>query len=136
MTSRSTQAVVHVVAHRQAHGGDLAAILVQREAGDVALIFEGAVALVDVEIVGLGVVGHQQVGLAVVVHVDKDGGEAVVSAGIGDAGFHADVGKGAVAVVVEEVVGLALQSARAAHHGNAVQLAEGESDAAVVGRVG
>ena len=60
-------AVVLIVAGSDAHGGDLAAVFIQREAGDVALVVEGAVALVDVEEVGLGVVADQQVGFAVAV---------------------------------------------------------------------
>jgi hypothetical protein len=87
------QAVVLVVARGNAHGGDLAAVLVQREARRVALVVEGAVALVDVEKVGLGVVAHQQVGLAVAVERGKDGGEAVVVFLVFDAGLHGRVGK-------------------------------------------
>ena len=47
------EAVVLVVAGGNAHGGDFAAILVEREAGNIALIVEGAVAFIDVEEVGL-----------------------------------------------------------------------------------
>ena len=45
-------AVVLVVADGEAHIGDLAAALVDGETGDVGVVFEGAVALVDVEVVG------------------------------------------------------------------------------------
>ena len=66
------QAVVLVVARGDAHGGDLAPVFIQREARDVAVVLEGAVAFVDIEIVGLGVVADDQVGLAVAVDGDKD----------------------------------------------------------------
>ena len=90
------QAVVLVVAGGNAHGRDLAPVLVQREAGHIALVVEGAVALVDVEEIGLGVVAHHQVRLAVAVDVDKDGGEAVVAVLVFHAGLAGHVGKRAV----------------------------------------
>ena len=46
-------------------------------------------------------------------------------------GVRTDVGEGAVAVVAEEVVGLALEAVRAAHDVDAAEGAEGEGDAAV-----
>ena len=97
------------------------------------MILERAVALVDVEIVGLGVVGDQQVHFAVVVHVHKNRCEAVIGAGIGHSGLDAHIGKRAVAVVVEQVVGLPLQPVRAAHHRYAVQLAERKRNRSIVG---
>ena len=65
------KAVVLVVADGDAHGGGLAAVLVEGVTGGVAGVFEGAVAFVDVEIVGGGVVADEEVGLAVVVDVDE-----------------------------------------------------------------
>ena len=82
---RSSRPLLLVVADGDAHGRGFAAILVQRVAGGVAVVFEGAVAFVDVEVVGRGVVGDQQVDFAVVVQVDEDGGEAVVAVGVADA---------------------------------------------------
>ena len=114
------QAVVHVVAYGQAHGCDLAALVVQRKAGDIALIFKRAVALINVEVVGLGVVGHQQIDFAVVIYIHKDRSESVVGVLVGDAGFLANVCKGSVAIVVEEMIRLALQTVRAAHYGRSV----------------
>ena len=114
MLKTSTLPVVLVVADGDAHGGGFAAGRVERVAGGVAVVLEGAVALVDVEIVGRGVVADQQVGLAVVVDVDEDGAEAVVAGLVGHAGLFADVGKSAVAVVVEQMIGLAVEAARAA----------------------
>ncbi len=117
-------AVVLVVAYGDPHGCGFAAVLVQGIAGGVAVVFKGAVAFVDVEVVGGGVVGHQQVYFAVVVEVDEDRGESVVAVGIADSGFLADIGEGAVAVVVEEMVVLSFEPAGAAHHVDAAELAE------------
>ena len=72
------QAVVLVVACGNAHRSDLAAILVQRKARDIALIVERAVTFIDVEKVRLRVVPHHEVRLAVIIDVDKDRGETVV----------------------------------------------------------
>ena len=56
---------------------------------------------------------------------DKDRRESVVLVLVFNAGFGRHIGKSAVAVVVEQVVGLALQAARAAVDGGAAVLAEG-----------
>ena len=61
-----------VVADGDAHGGRFAAALVERVAGGKAGVLEGAVTFVEVEIIGSGVVGDQQVGLAIAVDVDED----------------------------------------------------------------
>ena len=107
-------AVVLEVADRNAHRRGFAPRLVQRVAGGVAHVFKGAVAFVEIEIVRRGVVAHQQVGLAVVVDVDKHRAQAVVAGLVGHAGLVAYVGKSPVAVVVEEMIGFALQAARTA----------------------
>src|ERR1700733_7653414 len=67
-------AVVLVVPDSDPHGRGFAAVLIQGVSGGVAVIFEGAVAFVDVEVIGRGVVGYQQVYLAVVVQVHEDRG--------------------------------------------------------------
>ena len=65
-------AVVLVVAGGNAHGRNLAAVVVERETRQVAVVFKGAVALVDVEIVGCGVIAHHEVWLAVALQINKD----------------------------------------------------------------
>src|SRR3569833_552845 len=45
--------VVFVVAGGDAHGGDFSAVLVESEAGHIALVVEGAVTFIDVEEVRL-----------------------------------------------------------------------------------
>src|SRR6185437_4750536 len=47
------EAVVLIIPGGNAHGGDFAAVFVKGEAGDIALVVEGAVPFVDVEEVGL-----------------------------------------------------------------------------------
>jgi len=56
-------------------------------AGDIALIIEDAVPFVDAEEVGHGIVADDDVGFAVVVHVDEDGGESVVIVLVFNAGI-------------------------------------------------
>src|SRR5208337_2153894 len=103
-------------AHGDAHRGDLASILVQRESGDIALVVKSSISLVDVKKVRLRVIPHNQVGLAVGVEGNKDGGEAEILVPILDTRFDSDVGEGPVAVVVKEMIGLPGQAARAAIH--------------------
>ena len=90
-----------------------------------ANFFECSVALVEVHVVGGGVVADEEVDFAIVVNVDKDRAEAVVAGLVGHAGFLADIGKGAVAVVMKEMVGLALEAARATCDGLTTEGAEG-----------
>ena len=58
----------------------------------------------------------KQIEFAVIVEVRPDRGEAVALLRIGDAGLLRDIGEGSVAVVVVEIVGRALEAARAALH--------------------
>ncbi len=116
-------AVAIVVADGDSHGGLLASVAAQGQAGDEAYVFEGAVVAVAVEVAGDGIISDYQVEPAVVVYIDEDGGEAIVPVGVGYAGFHADVGEGAIAVVVEEMVGLAGESERSAEDVDAAELA-------------
>src|SRR5580698_2367819 len=122
------EAVVLVVAYGEAHGGYFAAVLVEGEAGGVAVVVEGSVALVDVEVVGRGVVGYGEVYFAVVVQIDEDAGESVVLVRVVDSGFDADVGEGSVAVVVKEVIRLAFEAAGTAHDADSAKVALGEGD--------
>ena len=80
------------------------AFFVQCKAAHVNDVLEGAVVAIAIEIVRCAVVGDDEVGPAVVVDVGEDGSEAVAAFVIGDAGFEADVGEGAVAVVVKEMI--------------------------------
>ena len=134
MLKMSSMPLFSIVADRNAHGRGLAPGLVQRVAGGVAHVLKGAVALVEVEIVRRRVVAHQQVQLAVVVDVDKHRAQPVVAGLVGHAGLLAHIGKRAVAVVVKEVIGLALQAARPAGHLLAAKRAERDSAALLAGR--
>ena len=107
-------AVVLKVADGDAHRCGLAPSLVKRIARSVAHVFKSPVAFIQIEIVRCGIVPDEQVWLAVIVDVDKNRAEAVVARLVGHTGFVAYVGKCAIAVVVEEVVRFALQTARTA----------------------
>ena len=125
------EAVVGEVPFGDAHAGGLAAAFVEGVAGGKGDVFEGAIALVEIEVVRRGVVGDEQVGFAIAVDVDEERGEAIVGVLIGDAGVLADISEGAVAVVVEEVVRLALEPVRPTQHVDAEEGAERERDAAI-----
>ncbi len=120
-------AVVVVVSHRHPHVGLLEAQLVEGRARGVAHVLERAVAPVAIEVVGAGVVGHEQVEPAVVVEVEEGHPEAVEAAGVRHPGLPAHVGEGPVAVVVEEMVGGAPEAPGAAHDGLAPIFAVGSA---------
>ena len=77
-----------------------------------------------VEIVGSGIIGDGEIQPAIVVDINKDGGQAVETLGIGNAGFLTDVRKSTVTIVMEKMIAFTDQSARAAHHVHASKLAE------------
>ena len=90
-----------VVGGVDAHAGARHAVFAVGDAGGDALLSECAVAVVDVELVGLGVVADGDVGPAVLVGVE-DGDAEALGGGIVEAGLFRHVGEGAVAVVVPE----------------------------------
>src|SRR2546427_740241 len=94
-------AVVVVIAYSDAHRGLLAPVLVQRETRGQADVFERAVAAIAIEIVRRRVIGHEQVGPAVVVHVHPRSRKAVVAVGIRDPASLRDSSEGPVAVIAE-----------------------------------
>ena len=78
----SFAAVVVVVADGHAHVRLLAAIAVERSAGRVADVLEAAVAEIAIHVVGPGVVGHEQIEPAVVVHIEPGDAEAIETPGV------------------------------------------------------
>src|SRR5260370_24715206 len=75
-------------------------------------------------------VGPRQVYPTVVIHIYKNRGQAVVSAWIRNAGFDANIRESAIAIVVEQMVGLSRQTSWSAHHRNPSKLAKiGGNDA-------
>src|SRR6185437_3693158 len=117
-------AVAVVISDADSHGRLLASIFAERESRSITHIFKRAVMPVAIQEVRRGIVGHQQVHPAVVIDIHKGSGQTVVAVGIRDARLHADVGKGAIAVVVEQVVALSRQAAGPAHHIDPTKLAE------------
>ena len=108
------EAVAVEVSDGHAHAGLGLAVGRVGDAGFDGDVFEGAVLLVLVEGGGGGVVGDVDVGPAVVVEVGDADTEAIGADGVEDAGFFADVGKGAISVVVVEDVFAALEAGRSA----------------------
>ena len=84
MIAKSNKTIVQIIANSHAHRRHFMSILVQPEARSVARIFKGPVAAIEVEIAQRGVVGHQQVDFAVVVHIDKNRREAIVPFGLSE----------------------------------------------------
>ena len=80
-------AVVDVVAEGNAHVGLLEAVFADGDAALEGDVLEVAVAIVVIEVVGLAIVGDEEVELAVVVEVGPDGGEAEEVVGVVDAGW-------------------------------------------------
>src|SRR5256885_946901 len=64
----------------------------------------------------------QDVRPAVIIEIIVHGSDGIPRARLEDSGLRGNIGKGAVAVVVEQNVGVAGQTARAAHYGNAFPL--------------
>src|ERR1700676_5193687 len=116
--------VVLIVSNGEPHIGRLASVAVERESAFVTVVLEGAVSLINVQIVRRGVVGHQEVRLTVVVDVGKQRVEPVIGVGTVHPQLLANVGKGTVAVAVEEMIVGSLKAARAAHDLYAAVLAK------------
>jgi len=107
-------AVKIVIGRGDAHAGLGLAISAQRAASFERNVGENAVPLILIERACRGIVGDIDVRPAIVVEIGSEHAEAVGPAGFEDAGFFADVGEGAVAVVVVENVFSAVQAGRAA----------------------
>ncbi len=107
-------AVEIVVGGRDAHAGLRLAVGTEGATGLERDVDELAVLLVLVKRAGGGVIGHVDVGPAIVVEVRREHAESVGSVRFENPGRFGDVGEGAVAVVVVEDVVVALQSGRSA----------------------
>src|SRR5216684_6417043 len=93
-------AIEIVIGGRDAHAGLGLAVGAEGTAGFEGDVGEGAVLFILIEGAGGGIVGDVDVGPAVVVEIGGEDAEAVGAVGPEDAGFFADVGESAVAVVV------------------------------------
>ena len=98
-------------------------ILADGNSGVVGNILEVARAIVAIEIIGLAVVGDEEIEMAVLIKVSPDGRQTEALLRIGNAGVFGDFREGAVAIVVVESVGETFEAARAALDVNAVVLA-------------
>src|SRR6185437_7080410 len=93
--------IVFVVSGGNAHVRDLASIGIQRVAALETFVGKCSIPFIDVEIIRRGVVGNQKIGLAVIVYIREQRPQAVVSGWIADSELLADIGKGAVSIVME-----------------------------------
>ncbi len=93
-----------VVGGVDTHAGAGHAVFTEGDAGGDSLLLEGAVLLVQVELVGLGVVGEENVGPAIVVVVE-DGDAEAFGSGVKEAGFLGGIFELAAAQVVPEARG-------------------------------
>ena len=112
-----------VIADGDAHAALLGSVLAHGDAHRKRDVLERAVFLILIQEIRRRIVGHVQIGPPVGVVVEPRDAEPEVRARIGDARLRADLGEAAVAVVVKQQVGLALQAARTALDGNAAILA-------------
>ena len=98
-----------------AHAGLRLAVRIESDAGRVGDVGERAVAVVAIEKIPHRVVRDVDVGVAVAIEVAERHAEALAR-GIGDAGLLRDIGERAVAVVVKQPVGRAVELRRMAVH--------------------
>src|SRR5439155_8595542 len=112
-------AVEIVIRGGDAHAGLWLAVGAESAAGLDGDVGEGAVLFVLIKRASGGIVGHVNVGPAVIIEIGGEHAEAKSAIGFQDAGFFADVGERAVTVIVIENVFSAVETRRAASNHNA-----------------
>ena len=70
---------------------------------------------IAIEIARHGIVGHDQIGPAIIIHIHKHRGETVIALRIGDARLLTHVHERAVTIVVKQMVALSRQPTGPAH---------------------
>ena len=118
-------AVAVVVGDGNSHSGLLVAVLAvsaSRHDGDVR---ESSIVIVVEQDAGFRVDCDVNIGPAVVIEIRRQCGDGIAWTGFEDARLFRNVGESAVAVVVEENIGIARETARAAHDWNAFPLTGG-----------
>ena len=118
-------AVAVVIGHAYAHSGLLVAILAVRAAGDHRDVRKRAVVIVVKENAGLRIDGHIDIRPAVIVEIVGNGRDGIARTWLQDPGLLGDVSKSSVAVVVIQEISVSGKTARPAHRGNALPLANG-----------
>src|SRR5262249_14184740 len=115
-------AVAVEITDRNSHRSLLAAVFAQRKTGQITYILKCPVMTIFVEIVRHRIVGDKKIDPAVVINVNENRSETVVSMRIGNTRFLADIREGSVAVVVKQMIAFSLKSSRAAHYFYAAEL--------------
>src|ERR1043166_1528524 len=113
-------AIAVVIACRHAHAGLRLAIGAVRRAGFNRNVREGAVSIVPVQRRRGRIIGHVNVGPAIVVEIRHEHTETVGPGRFPDPGLFGDVGESAVTVVVEQDVLAAVESRWSARHPDAL----------------
>src|SRR5713226_2123742 len=108
--------VVTIVSEVYAHRAEFLPVNAEGNPIQKADFFEGPIVLVAVKKIGTCVVGHVQIGPAVVIVIAPHGPESVPVPGIVNASFLGDLLKRTIAAVVIKQVAFALHAPRAALH--------------------
>src|ERR1019366_6858855 len=108
----------------QSHACLFLAVLVQRDSNLDATLAERSVLVVLEEQAGCGIASDVDFRPSIVVEIRRYRGESIRAGGFRDPRGNADIGKGAVAVVPVQHLSFGLQAARAAVHGDALEIAD------------
>src|SRR5438045_1426201 len=76
-----------------------------------------------VEIVGSRIVRNGKIDPTIVIHINKDGSEAIETIWIGNASFFADVRESTVSIIMEKMIAFTGEASRSAHYFNAAESA-------------
>lgn len=90
--------------------------------------FKGAVALVDIKLVGGRVVDNNQIEQVIIVDVNERRGETIVLLWVVNSGLYTDVFKSPVGLLMIERVAFTAQASRSAHNRHAAELTEVPAD--------
>jgi len=115
-------ALVFVITNGHTHIRLFKAILIHGNACLFRHIAKVAIAVVAIQIVGLAIVGNKQVRVSIPPDIGPHRGQAEETLGILDTSLLRDLTEGSVALIVEEIVALALEASRTTLDGHAVIL--------------
>src|SRR6185312_338930 len=109
-------AVVEIVAARHSHGSLRTAVLVDGNTAEQADFVEPAVLHILKQVARRGIVGDEDVGMAIILEVAPDYAETISGRLGRDTCLVRHLGESTIAVVVEQVHAACRQPERAAHH--------------------
>ena len=121
---KAEAAAMVVIAPINAHISKFHALAAQSHAGEQTYLFERSVVFIVVEIIWYGIVGHQQIGPAVVIIVYPHDAQAIIANVIMHSRLHGNFFKRPVALIVIEKIAFALEPPGSALHQDAFESAE------------